>query len=237
MFNKENILFAIVGLLAGLIIGFMFANSVNQGSQSALAPGSSAVVPGAEGLPAGHPPTTSGNGGTAPEIQAAIETARAQPDNYEAQIKAAELFYQIQRFDGAIEFIERASKIKPDDYTTMVNLGNAYFDATRYDEAEKAYTAALSKRPDDADVRTDLGLTFVFRAQPDYDRAIKEFRTALDKDPKHLLALQNMIVAYTKKGDTGKATEALSELEKVDPTNSSIGKLREDIAKSNQPQL
>ena len=28
--NKENSLFGIVGLLVGLIIGFMFANSVNQ---------------------------------------------------------------------------------------------------------------------------------------------------------------------------------------------------------------
>ena len=30
--NKENILFGVVGLLAGLIIGFMFTNSINKGA-------------------------------------------------------------------------------------------------------------------------------------------------------------------------------------------------------------
>ncbi|CAN5768814.1 hypothetical protein BH24ACI3_BH24ACI3_12510 [soil metagenome] len=233
MINKENILFCIVGLLVGLIVGFMFANSVNQ---SALFPPNPAMpgtlASGASNMPPGHPATGApGQTGSIPEVQAAIEKARAEPDNFDAQIKAAEMFYQIQRFDGSIEFLERASKLKPDDFDTMVNLGNAYFDSGKYENAEKTYAAALVKKPDDLNVRTDLGLTFVFRSEPNYDRAVEEFNKALENEPNHLQALQNLTVAYTKKGDSAKASETLARLEGVDATNSAIAKLREDITK------
>lgn len=228
MVNKENILFGIVGLLGGLIIGFMVANSINQSQAPAALP-SSAMTAG-NGLPSSHPPT-GGDAGSVPEVQTAIEKARSEPENFDAQIKAAELFYQIQRFEGAVEFLEKAAKLKPDDHTTQVNLGNAYFDAGRYDQAEKTYTAVLAKKPDDADVRTDLGLTFAARPQADYDRAIAEFEKVLAKKPTHTLALQNVIVAYTKKGDAAKATATLAKLEAADATNASIAKLREEIGK------
>jgi tetratricopeptide (TPR) repeat protein len=141
------------------------------------------------------------------------------------------MYYQIQRFDQAVEFLKQANKIKPDDYETIVNLGNAYFDASRYEEAEKIYTTALAKKPDDVNVRTDFGLTFVFRQPPNYDRAIKEFLRSLEIDPNHVQTLQNLTVAYTKKGDTEKANSTLSSLESVDAKNQAIPKLREEINK------
>lgn len=229
MITKENILFCIVGLLGGLIIGFMFANSVNQSQTGLQTPGSGAMTA-AGNLPGGHPPMSGGDG-SMEDIQAAIEKARSQPDDFEAQLRAAELFYQIQRFDGAIEFLQKAAKIKPDDYVTMVNLGNAYFDSSKFEDAEKAYTAALAKKPDDLDVRTDLGLTFVMRPQPDLDRAVKEFTAVLEKNPSHSMALQNLTVAYTKKGDAKRANETIAKLESVDPKNASIEKLKGEITK------
>jgi tetratricopeptide (TPR) repeat protein len=226
MINKENILFTLVGLFAGLIIGFMFANSVNQ--RQAMSP--AGAMPSSAVLPDGHPATGT-TGGSIAEVQSAIEKARGEPENFEAQIKAAELFYQIQRFDGAVEFLERAAKLKPDDQDTAVNLGNAYFDAGRYDDAEKTYGAVLEKKPEDVALRTEYALTFVFRPQPDYDRAIKEFNRALEKEANNIQALQNLTVAYTKKGDAANANATLARLETADPSNAAIGKLREDILK------
>jgi tetratricopeptide (TPR) repeat protein len=223
--TKENILFVIIGILGGFIAGFMFANNVNQ---NGVRPAATTTMNSNSAIPPGHP-EVGGNSGEIQQVQAAIDKAKAEPDNFEAQIKAAEMFYQTQKFDGAIEFLKQANKIKPDDYETIVNLGNSYFDATKYEEAEKWYTAALVKKTDDINVRTDLGLTFIFRQPPNYDRAIQEFTKTLEKDPNHPQALQNLTVAYTKKGDTGKAKETLSKLESLDATNPAIGKLREDI--------
>ncbi len=226
--NKENFLFSVIGLLLGCILGFMFANSINQ---SAVKPTTVPPIDAANSaIPPGHP-AIGDPGAMQPQVQAAIDKANAEPDNFEAQIKAAEMYYQIQRFDAAIEFLKRANKIKPEDYDTIVNLGNAYFDAAKYEDAEKSYSAALAKKSDDINVRTDLGLTFIFRQPPDHDRAIKEFLLSLEKDANHLQTLQNLTVAYTKKGDAEKAKETLARLETVDSTNSAITALREEIRK------
>ena len=225
--TKENILFITIGLLAGLIIGFMFANSVNQ---KIAVPIAGTAVPNAS-MPAGHPDVPGVGGAMQPEVQAAIDLAKKEPDNLDAQMKAAELYYQIQRFDGAVEFLKRANQLKPDSREVIVHLGNAYFDMGKYEDAEKWYMSALAKKADDVDVRTDLGLTFVFREKPNYDRGIQEFQRSLEIDPNHPQTLQNLTVAYTKKGDAARANETIAKLEGLDPANESIKKLREDILK------
>lgn len=229
--TKENILFIVIGLLGGFIVGFFFANTVNQGALLSATP---AVTQTGGALPSGHPAINSGGtagGGAIPEVQAAIEKARQNPDDFDAQIKAAELYYQIQRFEGSIEFLKRANELQPENYDVMVNLGNAFFDASKYEDAEKTYAKALTKKPGDLNVRTDMGLTFVFRENPDYDRAIKEFTQVLDTDPSHIQALQNLTVAYTKKSDKANATATVARLEKVDAGNDALTKLKEEIQK------
>jgi tetratricopeptide (TPR) repeat protein len=232
--NKENILFGVVGLLLGLIVGFMFANSVNQRGSTPVA----AEMKQNSNMPAGHPDVGSTGSTTAPggpqgamqpEVQAAIAKAKDAPNDFDAQVKAAETYYQIDRFDDAITLLKRANQLKPDDREVVVQIGNANFDANHFEEAEKWYTQALAKKPDDVDVRTDLGLTFVFRDPPNYDRAIQEFTHSLETDPNHVQSLQNLTVAYTKKGDEVKANATLARLETLDPKNTSIAKLRGDI--------
>jgi tetratricopeptide (TPR) repeat protein len=233
--NKENILFGVIGLLLGLIAGFMFANSVNQSAN--MAPTTSIGKTQNNALPPGHPDVPAGSDVSSqgeamnPAVQAVIEKAKSEPDDFDSQLKAAEVYYQIQRYDGAIDFLTKANKLKPDDYGVIVQLGNVNFDADKYIEAEKWYTAALAKKSDDVNVRTDLGLTFVFRDPPNYDRAIQEFKKSLETDPNHIQTLQNLTVAYTKKGDQANANATLNRLEYVDPTNSAIAQLRSEIGK------
>ena len=157
--SRENILFAIIGLLLGFIVGFMFASSM---SQKAAMP---AVAGSAQGLPADHPPV-GGAQGAAPnpqamqqQVQASIEKARNEPQNFEAQIAAADLYYQIQRYDQALEYLLKANQLKPTDYRTVVLLGMVNLDATHYDQAEKWYRAALKMKQDDVMVLAGLAAT------------------------------------------------------------------------------
>lgn len=231
--NKENILYAIIGIMSGLIIGFLFANSY---LRSELANGNASAataMPSNSNMPAGHPDISGQqqNAPISPDVQPAIDTAKANPTNFEAQMKAAELLNQAEKYDEAIEFLKVANKLKPDDYETIVNLGNVSFDSGKFDEAEKWYLAALEKKNDDTNVRTDLGLSFVFREKPNYDRAIQEFNVVLRLNPNHIQALQNSIVAYLKKGDALKAKENLAKLESVDPKNRALPSLKEQLNK------
>ena len=232
--TKDNVLFVITGLLLGFIIGFMFANTANQ--RVSAMPGAQ-VAQQNPALPPNHPPINPGDtppgdqGPAMADVQAALKLAKDQPGNFEAQMKAAESFYQIQRFDEAIEYLKRANQIKPDAYEPVVNLGNVYFDSGRYEDAEEWYTEALKIKPDDINVRTDLGLTFFLRTPPDIERAIKEYRASLERDPRHEQTLQNMVAALTRIGNVKEAEEMIARLGEVNPSNQALSKLRSDLDK------
>src|ERR1043165_7445428 len=158
--SRENILFAIIGLLLGFIVGFMFASSM---SQKAAMP---AVAGSAQGLPADHPPVGGQGTGAAPnpqamqqQVQVSLEKARNEPENFDAQIQAADLYYQIQRYDQALEYLLKANQLKPTDYRTVVLLGMVNLDAAHYDQAEKWYRAALKMKSDDVMVLSGLAAT------------------------------------------------------------------------------
>ena len=91
---------------------------------------------------------------------------------------------------------------------------------------------ALEINPNDVGARTDFGITFVERANPDFDRAIKEFETSLKTDPKHEPTLYNLSVAYFKKGDTEKAQTALKQLETANPNSKLIERLKQILNQS-----
>jgi len=228
--NKDNLLFGIIGILLGLIIGFFFANSVIQRGLPARGVSSSQAE-----LPADHPPLpmngAADKSGMQPAVKAAIERADKEPDNLDAQMQVAQMYSQIQQFDQAILYLTRANKIQPDNYQVIVALGNSNFDSQNYDAAEKWYSAALAKKPDDVDVLTDHGLTYMFRAQPDYDHAISEFQKAIQIDPKHEQTLQDLVVAYTEKHDAKQAQAMLDKLVEVNPQNAALAELRKKIDK------
>lgn len=72
LMTKENILFVVIGLLAGLMLGFVFANSVNQ---RGTVPVAGTGIQNAN-MPAGHPEVPGAAGAMQPEIQAAIDQAK-----------------------------------------------------------------------------------------------------------------------------------------------------------------
>ena len=154
--TRDNLLFAIIGVLFGFIVGFLFASTMNQRYGPAAATALSSGQ-----MPADHPPLGGNPGGPASgnmqaEVTAQIDAARKDPKNFEAQVKAAELYYKIGRYDPAIEFLLKANQLKPDDYETLVALGLVNLDARHYEVAEKWYKAALLKKSDD--VQTLAGL-------------------------------------------------------------------------------
>jgi tetratricopeptide (TPR) repeat protein len=155
--TRENLLFAIIGILLGFIVGFMSASVMSQ--KNAAVPATATA--GSGSLPADHPPVGAQSAGADPQamreqVTASIEKAKNEPKNFDAQLKAAELYYQIQRYDQAIEFLLKANQLNPTDYRTVAILGMVNLDAGHYDTAEKWYLAAMKMKEDDVIVLSGL---------------------------------------------------------------------------------
>src|SRR5439155_20902024 len=157
--TRENLLFAIIGILLGFIVGFLLANSISQRDFAARLGATAGQQ--SQNLPPNHPPIggdQTGEGGQQmlASVQTAMKQARENPNDFDAQVTAAKLEYQIQRYDQAIEYLLAANKLKPTDFGTLGMLGVANMDAGHFDAAEKWYRAALLKKPDDMPVLDGL---------------------------------------------------------------------------------
>lgn len=228
--KKENILLGVIGILGGLIIGYIgtdYLNKSNSTGQPAAGVKSAVTAsqPPADGSGSGN------NGGEAgTDVMAAIETARKSPDNFEAQMKAGGMFREIKRYEQALPFYQNAVKANPQDVEAQVKLGDTLFDLQRFEDAAASYQSALQLQPRNATVRMDLGLTWFLRTPRDLDKAITEFRSALSIDPRHEKTLQNLTAAYLEKGDKAAARQSIEQLTGVNPGNQSINAFKSKLA-------
>ena len=232
--NRENVLFSVIGLLLGYVVAFHLVVYVNQ---SQVAPAAAATATeSAEGLPADHPAVSGEGGADKQRLLASAEQAagdaRKQPDNFAAQLKAAEGYFEAGSFEDAIDYMTRANKLRPDDYDTVVRLGNVYSSAGRFDDAARWYTAALAKRPDDCDARSELALTFYMRKPSQPEKAITELRRCLQTDPNHVPSLHNLTLMLMETKQYAESETTLARLEKADPTYEQLPRLREELRKA-----
>jgi Flp pilus assembly protein TadD len=147
--TKDNLMFAIIGLLLGFIIGFMVHSFMSQREGGPRGP-----MQQTQSMPPNHPPVGGDQGGDSGQqmlasVQTAMKQARENPNDFEAQVTAAKLEYQIQRFDQAIEYLLIANKLRPTDADVVAMLAVANLDGGHFDAAEKWYKAALLKTPND----------------------------------------------------------------------------------------
>ena len=233
--NSKLIIAAAIGIFIGFAGGFFLANSINRSAGMMQQPTTAAANPGLPNQPGAggmQPPFANmpGGGGAIAMVSDAIEKAKNEPDSFESQYNAANMYYQIDRFEEAVKYYEQANRILPDHYQTIVRLGNSSYGLRKYDEAARWYARALELQPDDVDVRTDFGTTFFLREQKDLDRAVKEYKTSLEKNPEHEPTLQNLCAVYLEKGDRQGLEETVAKLEKVNPQNPTIAKFRQELS-------
>ena len=229
--SRENILFAVVGLLLGYVVAFHLVVYVNQNQPVQVGAASAS----AEGLPADHPSPAGENAQQRQLAAAAEQAAQAAKDNpadFAAQTRAAEAYFRAGAFEDAIDFETRANKLRPDDYETVVRLGNFYSSAGRFEDAARWYTAALEKKPDDCDARSELALTYYMRKPRQADRAIAELRHALEIDPNHVPSLHNLTLMLLETKQFGESESVLARLERADPAYDQLPRLREEVEKA-----
>lgn len=226
---KENILFTISGLVLGFFVGFFMANSAGAGQPPPAAGPERGGA--AASLPPGHP-NIGGEGGagsaaaSSAQAQQAMDAADRGPQDFDAQLRAAAVFYQLGSYDKARLYLGRALALKPDDPDALTGMAHTLYDTGDFVAAAGYYEKVLAQKPDDADLRADLGSTYAQRTPPDLDRALAEYRRALSVDPRHEQALARLADVSIRKGDKATARDAVNKLTAINPSNPALAELR-----------
>ena len=143
---QRNIVFSLLGLVLGLVFGFKAANSGYR--REAAAATQSAALKAAAQLSTGGGAAAGHQGQDTGQALAVIEKARANPQDLSAQLEAVKQFMQIQRPEGALEFLVNANRLKPADPEIMADLSESYFFSQKFDEAIMWGRRALKGRGD-----------------------------------------------------------------------------------------
>jgi len=237
--SAQKILIFAAGLALGLVLGFILTNQLNrQELEKARTAADPQTAPPPAQQPAGDPDSLPDL--TDEQLREAVARADAAPQDVSLQRTAGQALYLYAMSKGnpsilpdAARILRRAHEADPKDYNTAVIAGNANFllarsqnDPSRLAEARRFYEGALADRPDDVAVRTSLGLTYFYATPPDPRRAIREFRRALEADPRSEMTLQSLAAALIEAGDFQEAERRLGELERVNGSNQELPNLR-----------
>jgi tetratricopeptide (TPR) repeat protein len=241
-------------LILGFVAGFFLANGLNRQEQDRLRAEVTSLKAGgptanannnAQSPGRGPQAQTAGGGDSFPQLTDeqlanAVTKADAAPADAELQRKVGQglYVYAWQTGNASIlpdvaRILKRAHELDPKDYKTTVMAADAQFliarnggDPKPLGEARKLYESALAAQPDDSVVRTSLGLTYFYDSPSDPQRAIREYRRALQSDPKQEMPLQSLAAALVETGAFDEASRRLDELEKLNPSNKELPNLR-----------
>ncbi len=217
MINKDNLLFAMAGILVGFVSGFLMQEALASRQPPRLTPELRAQIamPGEDPLagPADNrvSDVAAGNGG---------DTAASAPAGTAPGAPGMEQIQQLRAY------VEK----NPNDAEAVLQLANLNFDIRNWARAEELYRHYLKLKPEDANVMTDLGISY--RESHKFDEALAQFDQAQKLSPEHWQAYYNEVVVLAfdlKRFD--EANRVLAELQKLQPGNPDVAKLADAVSK------
>jgi tetratricopeptide (TPR) repeat protein len=154
------LLFTAIGFAGGYVYSLQ---GVKSRLQPVVQPAPSSSAQNAEGLPEGHPPLEA-----AQRWRSLQEKAEANPNDPAAALELANLLYDLQRWDVAVTWYERALTLDAKNTNARTDLATCYFNLNRFDKALAEYERALRDEPDKPQALYGLALS---RLHGQQDRA------------------------------------------------------------------
>ncbi len=178
--SREAYLLALVCLMLGLVVGYMFRGS-------AAVPGAVPVTTAGVTPPAGAPqapsapPTAESLQPLAAPLLAAL---KADPKNADTLVQLGNLYYDNRVYPQAIEYYTRALELRPNDPNVRTDLGTAFWYSGFAEKAVAEYQKSLAANPTHDHTLFNLG---VVRSEglKDYPGAIAAWEKLLSTNPNY----------------------------------------------------
>jgi len=175
--KSDNIVFAVAGVMFGLIAGWIIgAQQANPRVPAAAAPAASAAAPPASG--------SSGRATVVDEaqVQALKNVADRETSNPAPRTQLANLYFDAERYDEAIKWYEQAIALSPDDPNLSTDLGVCYYYTNQPDKALTQFEHSLKIDPKHTKTLLNVGIVKAFGKQ-DLEGAAKAWDQVLQLAP------------------------------------------------------
>jgi type IV pilus assembly protein PilF len=143
-----------------------------------------------------------------------LAAEKLTPDDPKIHYLLGISYYGKGMSDMAIDEFRRALALKPDDTEVHNYLGAIYMEKGRWDDAIASFNRSLANILYDTPTASLYNLGRAYYEKREYDRALKYYRDAAEKDPDTVLMTwieRNIGMCWLAKGD---AEEALRHFQK-----------------------
>jgi len=175
MGNKQ-ITTGVVGIVIGLIMGF-FASQIfltPPPRVGELQPLNSAQD--SSQLPEEHPPAE-----VMEKLTELQDWAQTHPQDSQVRISLGNTYYDMGRFDGALNWYEQALQLEPDNVDVRTDLGTAYLYTGNPIKAVEHYKNSLEMDPDH--IQTLQNISVAYLSTGNYSEAIGHLEKLLQSHP------------------------------------------------------
>src|SRR2546421_6642431 len=101
--NKNKYIIGLIGLALGFGVSFFLTQNYNRNNMTQAASAQASGMPGAGGA--------AGQQAMMGQVQQTIEKAKNNPKDFDAQLNAASVFYEVDRYAEAVEYLKKAYAI------------------------------------------------------------------------------------------------------------------------------
>lgn len=170
--NREAYLLALVCLLSGLVMGYLFHGSSAPVTTTVAAAQAPAAAPQAA-------PTAQDLTPLAAPLLAAL---KVDPNNYDTLVHLGNLYYDHQIFPEAIEYYGRALVIRPGEVNVRTDMGTAFWYSGFPEKAVAEYEKSLAVDPQHANTLFNMGVVKL-EGMKDAAGAVAAFEKLMSANP------------------------------------------------------
>ena len=117
-------------------------------------------------------------------------------DNVNVLTRVADAYRKQKNYDKSKEYYQRVLALEPENDYALIGLGHLYFDFNEFKTALHYWEKMYNKAPDQIDIRILTSIGNCHRKLLTFDKGLKYFQLALEKDPNNFFALFGMADCY-----------------------------------------
>ena len=117
--------------------------------------------------------------GRVQELEARLEQ---DPGNFQILVALANLYFDMQSLDGAIDYYSRALEIRPHDANVRTDMGTALYYSNQPDAALSEFERSLDIQPNHPQTLFNIGIVLL-EERGEVEGAIEVWERLIDRNP------------------------------------------------------